>query len=434
MRFLVLSSTFPYPADGGHETVLAGFLDYAVRELGTENVLLVCVSAVSDEKESASLAPCSVVFFEPASAIRRAALLAFDSLLLGKSAFQEALVAAPRARSRIAATFDRFHPDVVLVDTIRMVQHIPAGRRRTGRRHVLYLDDLYSLRYRRMLSAIDEHPEAAVDPIGTFGRFLPGGLRRLVSSRAVQRRLLKFESAILARREAAMPKQFDHVILLNVGEAEGLARATSATNVSAVMPLLHITRPRAPPARASTGDPTFLFLGNLQQPANAHGLELFLRVIMPLFLSRVPAGRLMIVGAGASRRLREFGEELGPAASFLDYVQDLDAICSAAAAMVVPLFFGTGVKIKVVEALARGLPLVSTGFGIDGLDLERGVHCFVEDDPTRFADAMVRLLDPAVNGEFARRGFAFYEERLAPDVVARSYRKAIFGDGVPNAA
>jgi hypothetical protein len=175
-KYAVLSSGFPYPADGGRKTVLAGFLDYAVRELGADNVLLVCVSSVSNEEDSASLAPCSVVFFEPGSAMRLAALSAFDSMLLGRSAFQEALIAAPRARPRIAAIFDEFNPSVVLVDTIRMVQHTPSGKRRTGRRHVLYLDDLYSLRYRRMLSAIDEDLREEVDLMGTFGRFLPGAL------------------------------------------------------------------------------------------------------------------------------------------------------------------------------------------------------------------------------------------------------------------
>jgi glycosyltransferase involved in cell wall biosynthesis len=431
MRLLVLTSSFPYPADAGRKVVLAGFLDYAARTLGGENVLLACISSRRPEGASASLTPCSVIFFKPGSPIRRLAQVLFDSLLLRRRALQETLVAAPGARSRMAAMFDEFDPDIVFVDTIRMVQHAALGSHRAGPRCVLYLDDLYSLRYRRMLPVIDEHRDAAVDLIGTFDRFLPAALHGLVRSRAVQRRLLKLESSILARREAAMPGKFDQVILLNAGEAKWLARTTGATNVMAVMPLLRRTRAVEVPARHFTGDPTFLFLGNLRYPANAHGLWLFLRRVMPAFLARVPAGRLVIVGSGASRRLRELGEQLGPGVSFLDYVHDLDALCGSVAAMVVPLFFGTGVKIKVIEALARGLPIVSTGIGIDGLGLEPDRDCIVEDDPSRFADAMIRLLNPAINGEFARRGVSYYREHLAPDVVERSYRKAIFGDACP---
>jgi len=96
--------------------------------------------------------------------------------------------------------------------------------------------------------------------------------------------------------------------------------------------------------------------------------------------------------------------------------------------MLVQLHFGSGVKIKVMEALARGLPVISTKLGVDGLGLEPGRHCIVEDDLTRFADAMIRLLRRAVNDGFARRSFACYRERFAPEVVAAAYRVALFGD------
>jgi glycosyltransferase involved in cell wall biosynthesis len=141
----------------------------------------------------------------------------------------------------------------------------------------------------------------------------------------------------------------------------------------------------------------------------------------------------MVVGAGASRELREVGERLGQGVSFLDYVENLDALCGSSLGMVAPLRFGTGIKIKVIEGLARGLPVISTRFGIDGLDLKPGTHCLVEDDLAGFAKAMIRLLDPALNADFARRSFACYRERLAPEVVARGYRSALFGDRAPDA-
>lgn len=241
------------------------------------------------------------------------------------------------------------------------------------------------------------------------------------------------ESTILARREAAMPRQFDQVVLLNPDEAGWLARATGANNVSAVMPLLRRTRSKEVVARRFTGDPTFLFLGNLRYPANAHGLWLFLQQAMPMFLARIPDGRLVVVGVGAGRELRELGAGFGQRVSFLDYVEDLDALCSSAAGMVVPVLFGSGIKIKVIEALARGLPVIATTTGVDGLGLEPGRYCIVEEDLAGFADAMVRLLDRTVNDGFARRSFACYMERFAPEVVAHAYRAALFGDRSPKA-
>jgi glycosyltransferase involved in cell wall biosynthesis len=427
MRLLVLSSSFPYPVDVGRKAVLSGFLEYAVTALGRDNVVLLCVSSDRTEEDAAPLSPCRVVFFSPASAVLRASLVAFNSLLLRRRAIQEMLVAAPGIGRHIATFLDGFDPDILLIDTLRMVQHVPSAARRI-RRCVLYLDDLYSLRYSRILLAMRDHPDFAINALGTFDRFLPGPFRRLMRSRVVQRPLLALESEILARREVAMPRQFDQILLLNADEADLLVQRTGAKNVSTVMPLVRHGHPGEALKRRFTGDPTFLFLGNLRYSANAHGLSLFLKHAMPTFLARVPQGRLLIVGAGADRELRELGGRFEKQVSFLDYVENLDALCCSVAGMVVPLVFGSGVKIKVIEALARGLPMVSTHIGIEGLGLESGTHCLVEDDPVGFADAMVRLLDPVFNADLGRQSFAYYTTHLAPEAVTPRYRAALFGD------
>jgi glycosyltransferase involved in cell wall biosynthesis len=428
VRLLVLSSGFPYPVDAGRKAVLAGFLDYAVATLGAENVVLLCVSSMRSEEEAAALAPCRVVFFRPAAAVVRAALAALNGLLLRRRAIQEMVVAAPAIAPSVAAFLAGFDPDIIFVDTIRMVQHLPPAARRL-RRCVLYLDDLYSLRYRRTIAALEAYPDAAFNPVGTFDRFLPAALGRLTRSRALQRLLLALESGILARREAAMPCEFDRVLLLNAEEAARLASATGMKNVAAIMPLLPRPREAAgPAARRFTGNPTFLFLGYLRYPANAHGLSLFLRRALPIFLTRVPTGRLVVAGAGASRELRALADSFGRQVSLAEYVEDLGPLFRSAAGMVVPLVFGTGVKIKVVEALALGLPLVSTRCGIDGLGLEPGVHCFVDDDIAHFPDIMLRLLDPATNAKISRAGAAYYARRLAPEAVVDAYRQLLFED------
>jgi hypothetical protein len=121
MRLLVLTSSFPYPADVGRKAVLTGFVDYAVATLGTENVVLFCVSSVREEADAA-LAPCRVVFFTPASAILRGTLVALNSLLLRRRAIREMLTAVPITMARrITELFNTFGPDVVLV------RHDPHG-------------------------------------------------------------------------------------------------------------------------------------------------------------------------------------------------------------------------------------------------------------------------------------------------------------------
>jgi hypothetical protein len=134
-----------------------------------------------------------------------------------------------------------------------------------------------------------------------------------------------------------MPKQFDQVILLNADEARRLARATDANNV---MPLLRQSGPGARPARRFAGDPTFLFLANLRYPRECARIAF----VPAASDAAVPGLRPARTTNGAGRELRELGERLGRAVSFLDYVEDLNALCSSIAGMVVPLLFGSGVK------------------------------------------------------------------------------------------
>ena len=64
----------------------------------------------------------------------------------------------------------------------------------------------------------------------------------------------------------------------------------------------------------------------------------------------------------------------------------------AASVAVVPIRYGSGTRIKILESFAHRIPVVSTSIGAEGLDLEPGVHLLVADDPGEFSDAVVRVL------------------------------------------
>ena len=73
-------------------------------------------------------------------------------------------------------------------------------------------------------------------------------------------------------------------------------------------------------------------------------------------------------------------------------LDDLDATYRAARVCVVPLRYGTGTRIKIIEALAYGMPVVTTSKGAEGLAVVHGEHVLIADDPHDFAAATVRLL------------------------------------------
>ncbi|MGF1500418.1 MAG: glycosyltransferase [Paracoccaceae bacterium] len=155
--------------------------------------------------------------------------------------------------------------------------------------------------------------------------------------------------------------------------------------------------------------PVALFVG-AETPPNTEGLAWFLREVWPRVRARLPEARVRVVGAAARRTAEADGVER------VGFVEDLGAEYAAATLAIVPLFIGSGLKIKLVEALAAGLPVVATPVGAQGVEDAPAAALTIADDPDGTADAVVaRLTSP-------RAG----EERAA----ARAYAAANFSEAV----
>jgi len=422
MKALILSSSFPYPVDVGRKVIISGILEYLVSALGAENVTFAYIASPSDIGEDRT-APCRVVVLPLDGLGRRLGGAAWQGGIRRRRALQEMMLYSRHASARLRDLMRTVCPDLVVVDTVRMAQYAEACA--VGRpQSVLYLDDLYSLRYRRMIEAMRAYPEAALDPLGTFGRFLPAFARDLIQARLFQKCLLALESGILERREAELPYRFDSVLLLNEAEACTLAARSDAINVKTIKPLLRVHCHRLP--RRFEGAPTYLFLGNLRYPANACSLSLFLSQAMPALLRAEPRAKLLVVGRGADERLREQCARLVGHVELMDFVEDLAPLMATAAAMIVPLIYGSGVKMKVLDGLYYGLPIVSTPSGIDGVTAVDGSECFIAKDMPSFVEPLLRLCDIDLNERVSANARGLYAKEFAPEVVLGQYAE-IFG-------
>jgi polysaccharide biosynthesis protein PslH len=171
--------------------------------------------------------------------------------------------------------------------------------------------------------------------------------------------------------------------------------------------------------------PTLTMVGLFVYAPNLDGAQFFARDVLPLVRERVPAATLRLVGRhdGVLAPLRDV-----PGVEIAGEVDTLDPVFADTTAAVVPLRAGGGTRIKVLEAFARGVPVVTTSLGCEGLAVENGVHCLIADAPTALADACVRLLGEATLAEsLAREGRALWEQRyrwqLIHPLVAEAVRE-----------
>jgi O-antigen biosynthesis protein len=153
---------------------------------------------------------------------------------------------------------------------------------------------------------------------------------------------------------------------------------------------------------------TMLFIGSFRHLPNQEAMNWFIRHVLPLVLQEIPEARLVVVGSDPPPR------HALPAAhrasielrGFVEDVRDPLGECSL---FVCPILSGSGMRVKLLEAFAAGIPVVSTRVGAEGLAEKDGEYCALADDPASFARRVIDLLQ---NHDEARSMAARARERV----------------------
>lgn len=147
---------------------------------------------------------------------------------------------------------------------------------------------------------------------------------------------------------------------------------------------------------------TMLFLGSFRHAPNQVALDWFTRHVLPLVLKKIPQARLLV--AGSDPPPRHAFPDPGNAIDLLGFVEDIQPLFSSCAVFICPIRSGSGVRVKLLEAFASGIPVVSTTLGAEGLARRDGEFCALADDTDGFAAKVIQLLeDETAAREMARR-------------------------------
>jgi glycosyltransferase involved in cell wall biosynthesis len=171
---------------------------------------------------------------------------------------------------------------------------------------------------------------------------------------------------------------------------------------------------------------TMLFVGNLNYYPNTDALLFFVDQIAPMFRQNCKRQwHLRVVGALPEKiwikRLKKI-----PEMEFAGLVKDLCTEYDAADIVVAPIRGGGGTRIKILEAFAHGVPVVSTSKGAEGLDVENGVHMFIEDNARRFAEACIRLMaDHVLADDISYRALCLVDSKYSPEIINRVWTEQL---------
>ncbi|MEM8499757.1 MAG: glycosyltransferase [Pseudomonadota bacterium] len=137
---------------------------------------------------------------------------------------------------------------------------------------------------------------------------------------------------------------------------------------------------------------SLLYVGYLGWEPNASGLIWFIQNVWPLLMVKYPKLTLKIVGKNPDQRLCELVNQF-EAIELMGFVEDLEPCFLKSRINIAPLHFGSGMKVKVLDAMARGLPTVTTHVGVEGVSATNGVHVAVCDTAEVMATQIGRLIE-----------------------------------------
>jgi glycosyltransferase involved in cell wall biosynthesis len=155
--------------------------------------------------------------------------------------------------------------------------------------------------------------------------------------------------------------------------------------------------------------------------ANYQAVQWFLGEVYPRIQSRIPEVHFTVTGDHNNL-------PLPPArnVTLTGYVQDVRSQAASSAVSIAPLWIGGGTRLKILEAMALGSPVVATSKGAEGLDAKNDAHLLIADTPEDFASAVVRLLS---NQEFARqmadRAYELVREKYDWQVILPTFQNAL---------
>lgn len=182
-------------------------------------------------------------------------------------------------------------------------------------------------------------------------------------------------------------------------------------------------------ARDGAGSGTqVLFVGSMDYGANVDAAHELLREIAPRL--RHPGARIALVGADPPPELRVAAAAAALPVEVTGRVADIAAWWRSSRVLAVPLRIGGGTRLKIIEAMAHGLPVVTTSLGCEGLDVEHEHDIVVADDPAQFARWVDRLLgDDELAARLALAGRETvqgrYDWRTIGDALERALRALV---------
>lgn len=394
MKVLLLTQVLPYPPDSGPKVKTWNVIKYL--KAAGHSVTLVSFVRGNQSADVAHLRQyCDAVFTVPmdrgpiqdgVALLRSLATQQPWMMLRDDRATMRDLV----ARVSSDTTFDIAH-----ADQLNMAQYAAQVR---GARKILDAHNALWVLYRR--------------------------LAQTMSPRSPRRLILERDWRLLKAYEGNICRTFDGLLAVSEEDRAALEEAAGRSLDTVVIPIA-IDTDEVPLVSRQPGANHIIHIGTMYWPPNVDAIKWFIQDVLPHIRQQRPNTVFDCIGARPPQELVDLNDR-GLGVNVTGYIPDPSQYLQQAGVMVVPVRAGGGIRVKILNGMSQGLPMVTTTIGCEGIAVEHGRHALIADTPQAFADAVVQVLDNRrLADELGRNGRmlaeAKYDYRAACKPMERVY-------------
>lgn len=397
MRILFLTNLLPYPLDNGGK--IKTFSTLKALSIMGNSVDLLCFSENS-ENDSGNVQKlkniCNDVQFiehklTTKSNIKYMMAVAFRSLF-SKYPFGIYKYESKQMRDVIAKKIKENDYDIIYFDHLQMYKYFNSF----DRKNVKFV--------------LDQHNSESEIVYRTYQN----------SNNFLKKIFLNIEYNKIRKFEKKALSDVDKIYALSENDVESMKHLNVNLKNFSVIPIGVIDNGIINKKEDKNKKLTLMFIGTLTWNPNNQGILWFVRNVIPKLNESGIEYDLYIVGKNPSDELKELCESYNNI-FVTGYVNDVDEMYVKSDVMVVPLFVGSGQRVKIIESFSKGIPVISTSIGAEGLDCITDYNVVIADTDIEFVDSLRKMSDETFRKKIASNARKTFEEKYSLEAYISAF-------------
>lgn len=320
--------------------------------------------------------------------------------ILKNEPLQTAAVYSRKMQKKFNRILNEIKPDTIICDMIRTARFVIKSNYRC--QTILDMDDVLSKRY--LTSSENEK-----DPLGQLKDSMPSFFVKLISKLHLSKLILKFEYKKIRKKELKLPKLFNYTVLVSPLEVKQLKIDSNCENIY-VWP---VALNKVYEVVKDYDENLLCFLGNIDASQNQTTLKYILDEIMPNLSNK----KLLVVGKCSDETFQLFKKY--NTVTFTREVNDVREYVQKCLCLLAPIQYGSGIKIKILESMSYGVPVITSNIGIEGIEVIDEKNILIANTKKEYIAKVNLLLNKEFRENIANESIKYVKENHTYNIAEK---------------